>query len=383
MEEGAISPGTLSLAKRHAVEENLMRIGRVALALLWIAALCLVSVVSVQANMVKGIKGGKQVYLVRKADNFLILYDRSGSMAEKYNGTIMTKLQAERKILLEKNATLPDMNWQAGIFSFTPGNSLENIIVHHPVQQYEKKWFSYRLIKMPLTAEGPTMLQQGLQELDSILAQMTGKTVVFLFTDGQYSPVDYIPSPGNLARKIGKNHNACFVVMDTGAEDDEIITINDIASATACSYKIPFSGLLGNPEWMTNALFEVVEKKPELNKDVMVGYVWQNIHFDFDKSNVKPEYRDTLANAGDFLRKNPKARVVLEGYTDSIGSKEYNIKLSHRRAASVRDYLVTQEGIDATRITLSGFGFSSPVANNSTEEGRALNRRVQGIITGI
>lgn len=383
MEEGAISPGALSLAKRHAVEENLMRIRRVALALLWIAAFSLVSAVSVQANMVRGMKGGKQVYLVRKADNFLILYDRSGSMAEKYNGTIMTKLQAERKILLEKNATLPDMNWQAGIFSFTPGSSTENIIVHHPVQQYEKKWFSYRLIKMPLTPEGPTMLQQGLQELDKILAQMTGKTVVFLFTDGQYSPIEYIDSPGKLARKIGQKHDACFVVMDTGAEDEEISTINALASATSCSYKVPFSSLLGNPEWMTNALFDIVEKKPGTGKDVMVGYVWQNIHFDFNKSNVKPEYLDTLAHAGEFLRKNPKARIVLEGHTDSIGSKEYNIKLSHRRAASVRNYLVTKEGIDANRITLSGFGFSSPVATNDTAAGRAMNRRVQGIITGI
>ncbi len=360
-----------------------MRIRRVALALLWMAALGLISAVSVQANMVKWMKGGKQVYLVKKADNFLILYDRSGSMAEKYNGTIMTKLQAERKILLEKNATLPDMNWQAGIFSFTPGDSLENIIVHHPVQQYEKKWFSYRLIKMPLTAEGPTMLQQGLQELDQILAQLSGKTVVFLFTDGQYSPVSFIESPGALARKIGQHHDACFVVMDTGAEDDEITTINELASATACSYKVPFSSLLGNPEWMTNALFDVVEKKPDTNKDVMVGYVWQNIHFDFDKSAINQEYYSTLAQAGEFLRNNPKARVVLEGHTDSIGSKEYNIKLSHRRAASVRNYLVTKEGIDTNRITLSGFGFSSPIANNTTAEGRAMNRRVQGIITGI
>lgn len=383
MEEKGTYPDALHLEKCHVVEENLMPNRRFALTLLWIITLGVLSALPVQANNVSSIKDGKKVYLVRKADNFILLYDRSGSMAEKYNGTIMTKLQAERKILLEKNATLPDMNWQAGIFSFTPADSTENLIVHYPVQQYDKQWFSWKLIKMPLEPSGPTMLQQGLQELDKVLAQMNGKTVIFLFTDGQYSPVDYIADPGTLARKIGSKHDACFIVMDTGAAGNEVSVINALASATECSYKIPFNKLLGNPEWMTNALFDVVEQPSVSNPDIMVGYIWQNIHFDFDASNVNAEYAPALAKAGDFLRKNLKARVVLEGHTDSIGSKEYNLKLSHKRAASVRDYLVTKEGIDAGRITLSGFGFTKPLATNDTPEGRAMNRRVQGIITGI
>ena len=83
------------------------------------------------------------------------------------------------------------------------------------------------------------------------------------------------------------------------------------------------------------------------------------------------------------MKQHPEARVVLEGHTDNIGTREYNLKLSHRRAASVRDYLVKKENVDAGRITLSGFGFDEPVAPNDTSSGRALNRRVQGIITGI
>jgi OOP family OmpA-OmpF porin len=370
------------------MEDNLMRIRRFAFALLWIMVLGTMSAASAQANMVKWMKGGKEVYLVKKADNFLILYDRSGSMAEKYNGTIMTKLQAERKILLEKNATLPDMNWQTGIFSFTPGgqlngNSLENIVEHHPIQQYEKKWFSWRLIKMPLEPEGATLLQQGLNQLDTILAQLRGKTVIFLFTDGQYSQVDTLPAPGIIARKLADKYDICFVVMDTGAEGDEIATINSLASVTPCSYKVPFGNLLGNPEWMTNALFEVVDKKPNTGADVAVGYIWENILFDFDKADIKPEYVAAIAEAGEFMRNHQEARVVLAGHTDNVGTREYNMKLSHRRASAVRDYLVTKEGIDAARITLSGFGYSEPVATNATTAGRALNRRVQGIITGI
>lgn len=361
-----------------------MRSRRIAITLLLVIFLATASTVLAQAKPVKWVMGGKEVYLVRKADNFLILYDRSGSMKEKYNGTVMTKLQAERKILLEKYATLPDMNWQAGVFSFTPGDSSDNLVVHYPVQQYDKKMFSWKLIKMPLEPDGATMLQNGLQELDSVLARMRGKTVIFLFTDGQYSPSISLPDPGAIARRLAAKYDICFVVINTGADSDEqIATIEALASVSPCSYQVPFSGLLGNPEWMTNALFEVVDKKPEAYKDVAVGYVWENILFDFDKSNVKAEYRETLAEVGAFMKKYPEARVVLAGHTDSIGSKEYNLKLSHRRAASVRDYLVAKEGIDVGRITLSGFGYSEPVATNDTAEGRALNRRVQGIITNI
>lgn len=367
-----------------------MRNQKFTLALLGIILLT-VFCASANANTVRWTTGGKQVYLVRKADNFIVLYDRSGSMAEKYADTIMTKIQAERKILLEKNATLPDMDWQAGIYSFTPDTQLTNLVEHYPMQQYDKKMFSWRLIKMPLEPAGSTMLQPGLMELDKILATLTGKTVIFLFTDGQYTQKGTLASPKALARKITSSHDACFVVMDTGASADEIATIDALASASECSYKVPFENLLGNPEWMTNALFDVVEVESSestemdnpFGEDAIRGYVWDNTLFDFDKATIRREFRDSLQEAGEFLRNNPDTRIVLEGHTDNVGSRDYNMKLSHKRAAAVRDYLIRDEGIDPARITLSGFGFSAPVASNDTETGRALNRRVQGIITGI
>ena len=87
-----------------------------------------------------------------------------------HNGTIMTKMQGERKILLEKNATLPDMNWQAGIYSFTPAGKITNLVEYYPMQPYNKKQFSWTLIRMPLEPKGSTMLQQGLIALDNVLS---------------------------------------------------------------------------------------------------------------------------------------------------------------------------------------------------------------------
>lgn len=355
-----------------------MRIRRVALALLWAVVFALATTDLVQAATAM-VSGGQEVCLVRRADNFLIFYDRSGSMAEKHNGTIMTKMQAERKILLEKNATLPDMNWQAGIYSFTPAGELTNLVEYYPMQQYDKKKFSWTLIRMPIEPKGATMLQPGLLKLGNILSDLKGRTVVFLFTDGQHSPVEALPAPGTIARNIAKKNDVCYAVINTGTESQELATISSIASATPCSYAVGFDELLGNPEWMTNALFEVVNEGP----CDQIGHVFENILFDFDKDYLKPQYHQALNDAAAYLRENSAARIILAGHTDSIGTKQYNMGLSHRRAAAVRDYLVKSAGVAKERITLSGFGYSEPVAPNDTSEGRAQNRRVQGIITGM
>jgi len=76
------------------------------------------------------------------------------------------------------------------------------------------------------------------------------------------------------------------------------------------------------------------------------------------------------------LKDNPDVSIHIEGHTDSIGTEEYNLQLSRKRAESVRNYLVSK-GISPERITIFGFGASMPIATNQTEEGRALNRRVE------
>jgi OOP family OmpA-OmpF porin len=73
---------------------------------------------------------------------------------------------------------------------------------------------------------------------------------------------------------------------------------------------------------------------------------------------------------------NPSLNAQVQGNTDNIGSAEYNMGLSLRRAKSVKAYLVNK-GVAASRMTIRGFGFSRPVATNDTDEGRALNRRVE------
>jgi len=103
--------------------------------------------------------------------------------------------------------------------------------------------------------------------------------------------------------------------------------------------------------------------------------------FDFDKATLKPEGQQLLDQVAAQARSLTLDTVIAVGHTDSTGPQAYNQRLSERRAASVKDYLVSQ-GIDANRIYTEGKGELEPVATNATPEGRAQNRRVEIEIVG-
>jgi OOP family OmpA-OmpF porin len=121
-------------------------------------------------------------------------------------------------------------------------------------------------------------------------------------------------------------------------------------------------------------------KKPALaivtDKEIKI---MQQIHFEFDKDKIKPESFPILDAVSDILVQNPKIRLEIQGHTDNKGSAVYNKKLSDRRAAAVLKYLVAK-GIDAGRLTSFGYGLERPIADNKTDQGRALNRRVQFVL---
>ncbi len=363
--------------------------------LLFAFALVVFSLSTGYAEKIEAVIEGKEVLIVKTADNFIIMYDSSGSMDSMYRNTTMKEIDAEISILKEKISTLPELNWQAGIVSHTPRFSLKSLKTYLPMQVYNKDLFAKTIDTLPTEASGATLLQGGLRQLGDVLAGLDGKTVVFLFTDGQYSHMDGMARPGAIARGLADKYNVCFYVIDTGAGKEGGKAVKAIGSVTDCSKVIPFADLLGRPEWLTSALFVVEEKEilevvtdketiiEVAEGNAIVAYEWKNILFDFNKATVRPDDYEDLAAIATFLIENPELRLVLAGYADSIGTVEYNKTLSERRAAAVRDFLVIRAGIDAGRITLSGFGEKAPVATNMYEAGRQQNRRVQGFITGM
>ena len=105
-----------------------------------------------------------------------------------------------------------------------------------------------------------------------------------------------------------------------------------------------------------------------------------SVLFDFDKSDLKPEAAEELHAVALKIKELSNVRIIIEGHTDSFGTDEYNRELSMRRAAAVKTYFVSEEGMEESGIESTGFGESRPIATNDTEEGRAENRRVEIII---
>lgn len=101
-----------------------------------------------------------------------------------------------------------------------------------------------------------------------------------------------------------------------------------------------------------------------------------NLLFDFGSSVLLPKTQSSLRTVADNLRKDTQIELLVEGNTDSIGSTEFNKKLSEMRAKAVRNFLIN-EGIASNRVKAVGMGESNPIASNNTEMGRQQNRRVE------
>lgn len=108
-----------------------------------------------------------------------------------------------------------------------------------------------------------------------------------------------------------------------------------------------------------------------------------NVEFDTNKAIVKDKYRNEIKKVADFMKTYPNTTAVIEGHTDNVYTAEYNQKLSQARAYSVRQYLINNFGIKASRLTAVGYGLTKPIASNDTEEGKQKNRRVQAVIKAM
>lgn len=117
-------------------------------------------------------------------------------------------------------------------------------------------------------------------------------------------------------------------------------------------------------------VIEEVTPEPEIVR------VELNVRFNFDKDTIHKDSYQDIKDLADFMKQFPQTTTVVKGYTDSTGPEAYNQKLSERRANAVRNAIVDEYGIAADRVSAVGYGEADPVADNSTKEGRAMNRRV-------
>ncbi|MFI5344796.1 MAG: OmpA family protein [Elusimicrobiota bacterium] len=104
------------------------------------------------------------------------------------------------------------------------------------------------------------------------------------------------------------------------------------------------------------------------------------VNFEFDKDEIMAESYPTLDRIVEVMESSPRLKLMIQAHTDDVGSDEYNLELSKRRAKAVDDYL-SRRGVPPPSMRYRGYGSSKPVADNGTEEGRAKNRRVEFYVT--
>jgi OOP family OmpA-OmpF porin len=303
-------------------------------------------------------------------DNFVFLVDQSGSMYMHIVGS-QVKMAIAKKVLLGVNEMIPDMRYNAALQMFAP---VQTVV---PVGPYDRAAMAKGIKSIKddqdifgrLTPMGP-----GIMALDPVLAKMSGNTAVILVSDGM---ANQGPDPVEEARAIySKYPNVCIHIISLADASDkkgkEILTaINKLNTCSVMAQGVALECDAAAMEKFVSSIF-CTPKKP-VKEEVIV---LRGINFDFDKSNIKPEFRPVLDEGASILMKNPDIRVVIEGHTDAMGSVEYNQRLSERRAAAVYDYFLNK-GVSSSRMRSVGYSELRPVATNATEEGRALNRRVE------
>ena len=333
--------------------------------------------------------------VVKVADNFIVLFDASGSMQDQYGYTGQKKIELAKQIYEARSARLPDLDWNAGVYLYTPWKSF------YEMQPFNKEAYTDALDQLAAYQPSlsyknqPTPLGTAIKNLDPILAKLSGETAVFIFSDGQFTLSEPKIWPVPAAREIASKYDVCFYIISSAQTPKSEKLVNDLASVNTCSRAFSFDAVLSRPEYTTAALYMVVDRAfvdTELVSKV-VGIELDNILFDFNSADIRAEYDDELGALAKFLENNPEAYVVIEGFADSTGDPEYNLALSQRRAESVKDFLMESEIFSAGEANISAvaekrlvtlwYGKDLPVASNDTAEGRQMNRRVRLTVGSI
>jgi OOP family OmpA-OmpF porin len=311
----------------------------------------------------------------RVTDHVIVLTDASRSM------TAEALLPEARAVTRAFVAGMPDArlredgsaDYDAGLIGFGGGERISA----DPGPFDRAALADTAAILRPLGSPGYTPLAQVLGEAGDSLSGKRGRAAVVVIGDGRADPPATLAAGQALVS--GYPDELCIHTIHTGdsAEGKELFSKLAALSKGGCGSARSAAGL--NEATAIASLERDVFLAPALPDVAAAGcgrVVLRGVTFAFDRAELEPESGPVLDIAVERLRECGGMTLAVEGHTDAVGSEDYNLGLSDRRAGAVRQYLV-DHGIGADRLTVSGVGEARPVASNDTADGRAQNRRVE------
>lgn len=353
----------------------------------------------------------KSGHLVQKTDNLVVIFDDSDSMSEDYKGAgypaqpSADKFGIEKEVLSRFNKTIPDIKFNSQIrsFGFGPCTDWSWTKLNKPLDAHTREGFDTGLANLTCSSGGSPM-NTALEAASVDLNAASGKTAVLIISDGHDLDGSPIPGAKELKNRYGDNICIYSIWVGNPEEAQGQVLLNQLSSVAGCGFGKDASSLASPADmayFVQRVFFDVAQPKvvdpcsldddgdgvgncqdkcPDTPKGAKVDetgcWVYRGVLFDTDKALIKPEFVPMLQNATEVMNINPGLTVDIIGHTDSRGTDAHNQKLSERRAASVKKYLV-DHGVASSRMVTHGYGESRPIDTNSTPQGMYNNRRVE------
>ncbi len=372
--------------------------------------------------------------LSQRKENFLVVLDASGSMADRYQGKV--KLDLARNFVNRMNQTIPDIKLKAGLRKLAGkyNTSASQTDLIYGVSDFKKPGLEGAL-KTVVLPVGDTPLALAIQRASDDLEAAQGRIAAIIVSDGHGTIGDAVAAAKSRKGRFGDR--LCIFPVVVGDDPEGRAEMEQIAREGRCGFAVNekttrsdvamanyvervFLAKVGDqdrdgvldpsdqcpntprgvqvdargcpvPAQITQAPKKIMDSDRDGvldNADSCPGtpggarvdargcWTLQSVKFDTSKWDIKPVYHPLLDAVVEVLEKNPSLTVQVQGHTDSRGTAKYNQVLSVNRARAVTEYL-TNKGISKQRLNPMGLGLTNPVASNQTPEGRAKNRRVQ------
>lgn len=301
---------------------------------------------------------------ILKVDQVMILADVTGSTREH------SVFQQEKSLLKAFIGAMPDMPYLMGFSSFAGGSQSDWMWV--PLRDGTLSALEECAANLKYLG-GTTPLHQGILVTGEEFDGTGGSAALVVFSDGRTHPHERVLKA---CEAVAKAHNGelCIYTVNVGYSDSGRILLEEMARVTGCGHAWQASEV-NTPEGMeamVREIFFMPGPPPAIIERTMV--LPNEVLFDFDKSVLKPQGMAAIDSLISEIRAHTLDHLVIEGHTCDLGSHDYNMDLSQRRANSVRAYMIEQ-GIDGSRITTEAYGETRPAAPNTSEANRKLNRR--------